>query len=89
VTHGRSHGFCRPWPCWISSKASMTRRTAFLTVRRLFVDALIGNYSSVLEKSSRDQGHPAKLYSQHFALVADRFNDARRAYSISSRSGGV
>ena len=46
-----------------------------------FVDALIGNYSSVLEKTAVIRAS-SELYSQHFALVADRFNDARRAYSI-------
>ena len=46
-----------------------------------FVDALIGNYSSVLEKTAVIRAS-SELYSQHFALVADRFNDALRAYSI-------
>ena len=46
-----------------------------------FVDALIGNYSSVLEKTALIKAS-SELYSQHFALVADRFNDPRKAYSI-------
>ena len=46
-----------------------------------FVDALIGNYSSVLEKTAVIRAS-SELYSQHFALVADRFNDPRKAYSI-------
>jgi len=66
----------------------MTRRTAFSTVRRLLVDALIGNYSSVLEKTAVIRAS-SELYSQHFALVADRFNDARRHTRSSSRSGGA
>ena len=46
-----------------------------------FVDALIGNYSSVLEKTALIKAS-SELYSQHFALVADRFNDPRKAFSI-------
>jgi CHAT domain-containing protein len=46
-----------------------------------FVDALIGNYSSVLEKTALIAAS-SELYSQHFALVADRFNDPSKAYSI-------
>ena len=46
-----------------------------------FVDALIGNYSSVLEKTAVIKAS-SELYSQHFALVADRFNDPQKAYSI-------
>jgi CHAT domain-containing protein len=46
-----------------------------------FVDALIGDYSSVLEKTAVIKAS-SELYSQHFALVADRFNDPARAYSI-------
>ena len=46
-----------------------------------FVDALIGNYSSVLEKTAVIKAS-SELYSQHFALIADRFNDPRKAYSI-------
>ena len=46
-----------------------------------FVDALIGNYSSVLEKTALIKAS-SELYSQHFALIADRFNDPRKAYSI-------
>ena len=47
----------------------------------VFVDALIGNYSSVMEKTALITAS-SELYSQHFALVADRFNDAPKAYSI-------
>ena len=46
-----------------------------------FVDALIGNYASVLEKTAVIKAS-SELYSQHFALIADRFNDSRKAYSI-------
>ena len=46
-----------------------------------FVDALIGDYSSVLEKTAVIKAS-GDLYSQHFALVADRFNDPAKAYSI-------
>jgi CHAT domain-containing protein len=47
----------------------------------VFVDALIGNYSSVLEKTALISAS-SELYSQHFALVADRFSDPSKAYSI-------
>ena len=46
-----------------------------------FVDALIGDYSSVLEKTAVIKAS-SELYSQHFALVADRFNDPAKAYSV-------
>jgi CHAT domain-containing protein len=46
-----------------------------------FVDALIGDYSSVLEKTAVIKAS-SELYSQHFALVADRINDPAKAYSI-------
>jgi CHAT domain-containing protein len=46
-----------------------------------FIDALIGNYSSVLEKTALIRAS-SELYAQHFALIADRFNDPRKAYSI-------
>jgi CHAT domain-containing protein len=46
-----------------------------------FVDALIGNYSSVMEKTALITAS-SELYLQHFALVADRFNNPSKAYSI-------
>jgi CHAT domain-containing protein len=46
-----------------------------------FVDALIGAHSSVLEKTALITAS-SELYSQHFALVADRFHDPSKAYSI-------
>jgi CHAT domain-containing protein len=46
-----------------------------------FVDALIGNYSSVLQKTAIIKAS-SDLYSQHFALVADQLNDPAKAYSI-------
>ena len=46
-----------------------------------FVDALIGNYSSVLEKTAiiRSSG---ELYAQHFALVAERLTNPAKAFAI-------
>ena len=52
-----------------------------------FVDALIGDYSSVLEKTAVIKAS-SELYSQHFALVADRFNDPAKAYSIIEKVRG-
>jgi CHAT domain-containing protein len=46
-----------------------------------FVDALIGNYSSVLQKTAIIKAS-SDLYAQHFALVADQLNDPAKAYSI-------
>jgi CHAT domain-containing protein len=46
-----------------------------------FVDALIGNYSSVLQKTAIIKAS-SDLYAQHFALVADQLNDPVKAYSI-------
>jgi CHAT domain-containing protein len=45
------------------------------------VDTLIGNYSSVLEKTAVIKAS-SELYAQHFALIADRFNDPQKAYAI-------
>jgi tetratricopeptide (TPR) repeat protein len=45
------------------------------------VDALIGDYSSVLEKTAVIKAS-SELYTQHFALLADRFNDPAKAYSV-------
>jgi CHAT domain-containing protein len=46
-----------------------------------FIDALIGNFSSVLEKTALIRAS-SEIYSQHFSLVAERFNDPAKAYSI-------
>ena len=46
-----------------------------------FVDALVGNYSSVLQKTAIIKAS-SDLYSQHFALVADQLNDPAKAYSV-------
>jgi len=46
-----------------------------------FVDALIGNYSSVMEKTAVIKAS-SELYSQHFALIADRFNDPGKAFAV-------
>ena len=46
-----------------------------------FVDALIGKGSSVLEKTAVIAAS-SEIYSQHFSLVAQRFDDVRKAYSI-------
>jgi CHAT domain-containing protein len=45
------------------------------------VDALIGSYPSVLQKTAVIKAS-SDLYAQHFALVADQFHDPRKAYSI-------
>jgi CHAT domain-containing protein len=42
---------------------------------------LVGGYSSVLEKTALITAS-SEIYSRHFSLVADRFNDPARAYSI-------
>lgn len=46
-----------------------------------FIDAMIGNASAVLEKTALIKAS-SEIYGQHFALVAGRFNDPARAYSI-------
>ena len=46
-----------------------------------FVDALIGNYSSVLQKTAIIKAS-SDLYSRHFALIADHLSDPAKAYSI-------
>jgi len=46
-----------------------------------FIDSMIGNFSSVLEKTAVINAS-SELYSRHFSLIADRFNDPAKAYSI-------
>ncbi len=46
-----------------------------------FVDSLIGNYSSVLQKTAIIRAS-SDLYSHHFALAADQMNDPAKAYTI-------
>jgi CHAT domain-containing protein len=46
-----------------------------------FVDALVGNFTTVLEKTALIRAS-SRLYTQHFALIADHFNNTARAFSI-------
>ena len=46
-----------------------------------FLDSLIGNASTVIEKTAVITAS-SQIYSQHFALIANQFHDARRAYHI-------
>lgn len=46
-----------------------------------FLDSTIGNVSTVLEKTAVITAS-SQIYSQHFALIANRFSDPRKAYSI-------
>lgn len=46
-----------------------------------FVDSTIGNLSGVLDKTALIKAS-SELYSQHFCLVAQHFNDPAKAFSI-------
>ena len=46
-----------------------------------FVDGMIGNYSGVFEKTALIRAS-SDLYAKHFALVAEKFKNPERAYSI-------
>ena len=46
-----------------------------------FLDTMIGNVSTALEKTAVITAS-SQIYSQHFALIADRFNDPQKAYAI-------
>ena len=46
-----------------------------------FLDALIGNASTVIEKTAVITAS-SQIYSQHFALIANQFHDTQRAYHI-------
>jgi CHAT domain-containing protein len=46
-----------------------------------FLDSLIGNASTVLEQTAVITAS-SQIYSQHFALIADHFNDPRKAYAM-------
>ena len=45
------------------------------------VDSMIGNYSSVLEKTALIRAS-SELYAQHFSFVAERFKNSAKAYAI-------
>ena len=46
-----------------------------------FVDALIGSVSTVREKTALINAS-SQLYTQHFALIADHFNNVAKAYTV-------
>ena len=46
-----------------------------------FVDALIGRVSTIREKTALINAS-SQLYTQHFSLIADHFNNVLKAYSI-------
>ena len=46
-----------------------------------FLDAIIGNVSTVLEKTAVITAS-SQIYSQHFAMIAEKFNDPQKAYTI-------
>jgi CHAT domain-containing protein len=46
-----------------------------------FLDALIGNVTTVLEKTAIITAS-SQIYSQHFALIAEHFNNPHKAYAI-------
>ena len=46
-----------------------------------FLDSMIGNSSTVIEKTAVITTS-GQIYSKHFALIANHFNDPRRAYNI-------
>jgi CHAT domain-containing protein len=46
-----------------------------------FLDAMIGNASTGLEKTAVITAS-SQIYSRHFALIADHFNDPHKAYAI-------
>jgi CHAT domain-containing protein len=47
----------------------------------VFIDAMIGKYSGVLEKTALIKAS-STLYTQHFALTGDRLHDPAKAYTI-------
>jgi CHAT domain-containing protein len=46
-----------------------------------FLDSMIGNASTLLEQTAVITAS-SQIYSQHFALIADRFNNPQKAYAI-------
>jgi len=46
-----------------------------------FIDSLVGNYSSVLEKTAVISAS-SEIYTEHFSLIARHFHQMLRAYSI-------
>jgi len=46
-----------------------------------FLDSMIGNVSTALEKTAVITAS-SQIYSQHFALIAERFNNPQKAYAI-------
>ena len=47
----------------------------------IFIDSLIGNYSSVLEKTAAINAS-SEIYTEHFSLVAQHFHQLPKAYAI-------
>jgi hypothetical protein len=58
----------------------MPRLTASNDRADAFIDSLMGNFTSILEKTALMRAS-SETYSQHFAL-AERFGDPPKAYSI-------
>ena len=46
-----------------------------------FVDSMVGNLSGVLDKAALIKAS-SELYSEHFALIAQHFNDPSKAFAI-------
>src|SRR5216684_2796844 len=52
-----------------------------------FLDSMIGKVSTALEKTAVITAS-SQIYSQHFALIAEQFNDPQKAYTIIERVRG-
>jgi len=54
----------------------------------VFLDSMIGKVSTALEKTAVITAS-SQIYSQHFALIAEQFNDPQKAYAIIEQVRGV
>ena len=71
-----------------SRGVGMQRPIAYTIVRKTFLDAMIGNVSTVLEKTAVITAS-SQIYSRHFARSADHFNDPHKAYAIIEQVRGA
>jgi tetratricopeptide (TPR) repeat protein len=63
------------------SRGQYTKADEIYDRAGVFVDAMIGKYSGVIEKTAIIKASSA-LYARHFSLVADKLHDPSKAYSI-------
>ena len=78
---GRFRNDCKNWLNSRSPGAGMQRQIGVYDRAETFLDAMIGNVSTVLEKTAVITAS-SQIYSRHFALMAEHFKNPQKAYAI-------